>query len=481
MRVILSAQDQKDLHYEVECILRMFLPQLRLDFAQAEAEPSSEQVVIVTGEGENTVTLSVPGFFGEEREPASASRKDTEASVCRCLYRLLVRATGKKISWGVLTGIRPVKLVRELREQGLSYGEIAGRFTRRYLTTPEKAALCIQTDQVQQTAIGKAEPKGYSLYLSIPFCPSRCSYCSFVSHSIEKTRRLIPAYLDKLEEELVYTAKIAKEKGLTLQTIYMGGGTPTVLEAEKLDRLLETVNQNFDRSRCLEFTVEAGRPDTITKAKLEALIRGGVDRVSVNPQTLNDQVLQTVGRKHTAEEFFQAYNLTKQFPFTAINIDLIAGLTGDTLESFQRTLEIVMALEPENITVHALTMKRAANMIGEKEARLGGVSQVGQMVDHSQQALAGAGYRPYYLYRQKSTVDSLENVGYCRGDTLCCYNIYIMDETHTILSVGGGGVTKVVLPGNRIERLFNFKYPYEYIDRFPTILERKDALRAFDL
>jgi len=287
--------------------------------------------------------------------------------------------------------------------------------------------------------------------------------------------------LDKLEEELVYTAKIAKEKGLTLQTIYMGGGTPTVLEAEQLDRLLETVNQNFDRSRCLEFTVEAGRPDTITKAKLEALIRGGVDRVSVNPQTLNDQVLQTVGRKHTAEEFFQAYNLTKQFPFTAINIDLIAGLTGDTLESFQRTLEIVMALEPENITVHALTMKRAADMIGEKEARLGGVSQVGQMVDHSQQALAGAGYRPYYLYRQKSTVDSLENVGYCRGDTLCCYNIYIMDETHTILSVGGGGVTKVVLPGNRIERLFNFKYPYEYIDRFPTILERKDALRAFDL
>lgn len=484
MRVILSERDQKDLHYEVECILRMFLPQVRIEFTQEEGEPAPEQVTIVTGEGEqgeNTVTLTLPGFSGEEREPAGGSRKDTEVSVCRCLYRLLVRATGKKIQWGVLTGIRPVKLVRELREQGLTYEEITGRFTGRYLTTPEKAALCVKTDQVQQGAIAKARDKGYSLYISIPFCPSRCSYCSFVSHSIEKTRRLIPAYLEKLLEELEYTAKIAKEKGLVLQTIYMGGGTPTVLEADQLDQVLETVNRCFDRSQCMEFTVEAGRPDTITGEKLEALVRGGVDRISVNTQTLSDEVLRTVSRKHTAEDFFRAYDLAKSFPFTAINVDLIAGLTGDTLASFQDTLTKVIALEPENITVHSLTMKRAADMIGEKEARLGGVSQVGQMVDFSQRALAEAGYQPYYLYRQKSTVDSLENVGYCRGDTLCLYNIYIMDETHTILSVGGGGVTKIVLPGNRIERLFNFKYPYEYIDRFPMILERKDALRAFDL
>lgn len=483
MKVVLSARDQKELHYEVECILRMFLPQARIEFAQ-EGPPAPEETRILTGTGkgkENIVTLTLPGFSGEEREPAGENPKDTEVSVCRCLYRLLVRATGKKIPWGVLTGIRPVKLVRELREQGLSYEEIAGRFTGRYLAAPEKAALCIKTDQVQQEAIAKAQRKGYSLYISIPFCPSRCSYCSFVSHSIEKTRRLIPAYLDKLVEELEYTGKIAHEKGLVLQTIYMGGGTPTVLEAPQLDRVLQTVNRCFDRSQCMEFTVEAGRPDTIDSARLEALVRGGVDRISVNTQTLNDEVLRRVGRRHTGEDFFRAYRLAKSFPFTAINVDLIAGLTGDTLDSFRDTLGKVIALEPENITVHSLTMKRAADMIGEKEARLGGVSQVGRMVDHAQQALGEAGYRPYYLYRQKSTVDSLENVGYCKGDTLCLYNIYIMDETHTILSVGGGGVTKVVLPGNRIERIFNYKYPYEYIDRFPTILERKDALRNFDL
>ena len=306
MRVIVSARDQEDLHYEVECILRMFLPQVRIEFAQ-EGEPAPEQVTILTGEGAgswNAVTLVLPGFSGTEQEPAGESRRDTEVSVCRCLYRLLVRATGKEIPWGVLTGIRPVKLVRELREQGLSYEGITERFTGRYLAAPEKAALCVKTDQVQQKAIAKAEEKGYSLYISIPFCPSRCSYCSFVSHSIEKTRRLIPAYLDKLVEELEYTAQIAKEKGLALQTIYMGGGTPTVLEPAQLDRVLETVNRCFDRSRCMEFTVEAGRPDTIDRAKLEALVRGGVDRVSVNTQTLNDEVLRQVGRKHTAKDFF---------------------------------------------------------------------------------------------------------------------------------------------------------------------------------
>lgn len=483
MKVILSARDQKDLHYEVECILRMFLPEVRPVFLQAAGDPDPERLTIRTGEGESRVTLELPGFAGEETEPAPAEgdRRDLEVSVCRMIFRLLTRATGRKIQWGVLTGIRPVKLVRELREQGMTYPEIRSRFTGRYLTAPEKADLCIATDQVQQAAIARSAPKGYSLYIAIPFCPSRCAYCSFVSHSIEKTRKLIPEYLDKLEEELAYTAKIAEEKGLSLQTIYMGGGTPTVLDAGQLERLLDTVDRHFDRSGCMEFTVEAGRPDTITREKLAALVRGGVDRISVNPQTLNDRVLAAVGRRHTAADFFRAFEDAKSFPFTAINVDLIAGLTGDTPESFRDTLDRVIALDPGNITVHALTMKRAADMIGEKNLHLNGFSQASQMVNYSQEALRRAGYRPYYLYRQKSTIDSLENVGFCKGDTLCLYNIYIMDETHTILSVGGGGVTKVVLPGNRIERLFNFKYPYEYISRFPTILERKDRLREFDL
>lgn len=483
MNIILSAQDQEELHYEVECILRMFLPDVRPRFTQREDGPCPQRLTIDTGEEESRVTLKTPEFSGEEAEPAPKDndRKELEVSVCRMIFRLLSQATGRRIEWGVLTGIRPVKLVRELREQGMSYEEIFRRFTERYLTARSKAELCIDTDRVQREAIEKAGERDYSLYISIPFCPSRCGYCSFVTHSIEKTRKLIPEYLDRLEEELSYTANIAAEKGLTLRTIYMGGGTPTILEAEQLERLLETVNRCFDRGECLEFTVEAGRPDTITGEKLEALSRGGVDRISVNPQSLDDRVLEAVGRKHTAADFLRAFSEAKKFPFASVNVDLIAGLTGDTPESFRDTIDRVIALDPGNITVHALTMKRAADMINEKNLHLMGSSQAGDMINYSQEALKKAGYRPYYLYRQKSTVDSLENVGFCKGDRLCLYNVYIMDETHTILSVGGGGVTKVVLPGNRIERIFNYKYPYEYISRFPTVLERKDRLRGFEL
>ena len=483
MNILLSLQDEEQMHYEIESILRMFLPDVRPRFIREEDGPCPRRLTIATGGEEGRVTLDLPGFTGEETEPAPADgdRKELEVSVCRMIYRLLTRATGRRIEWGVLTGIRPVKLVRELRERGMTYPEIQRRFIERYLTTPAKAALCVETDKVQREAIDKAEAKDYSLYIAIPFCPSRCGYCSFVTHSIEKTRKLIPDYLDRLEEELQYTAEIAAEKGLALRTIYMGGGTPTILEAEQLDRLLETVNRCFDRSKCLEFTVEAGRPDTITGEKLAALARGGVDRISVNPQTLSDRVLGLVGRKHTAEDFYRAFSAAKGFPFASVNVDLIAGLPGDTPESFQDTLDRVIDLDPGNITVHALTMKRAADMIGEKNLHLNGFSQAGTMINYSQQALKKAGYRPYYLYRQKSTVDSLENVGFCKGDLLCLYNVYIMDETHTILSAGGGGVTKVVLPGNRIERIFNYKYPYEYISRFPAVLERKDRLRGYDL
>ena len=481
MNVILSEEDRRAFHYELECILRMFLPQERVDFPPEAPEAGDRVLVETLPEGEGVrcrVDLFLGGFSGREEEAAPAGGKGPELAVCRLLYRLLSRATGRSIQWGTLTGIRPVKLVRELREQGLSPEEIARRLERDYLTAPEKVRLCLLTDEMQRPVIGEALPEGFSLYISIPFCPSRCSYCSFVSHSIEKTRRLIPDYLEKLEEELAVSGRIAGELGLVLQTVYMGGGTPTVLEADQLERLLEAVGRSFDLTRCREFTVEAGRPDTITREKLLALRRGGVDRVSVNPQTLNDAVLRQVGRRHTAAQFWEAFEAAKASGFTAVNVDLIAGLPGDTPESFRESLDRVIAAGPENITVHSLTMKRAADMIGEKNLHLNGFSRVGEMVNYSQAALGAAGYLPYYLYRQKSTVDSLENVGFEKGGTPCRYNVYIMDETHTILSAGGGGVTKLVLPGNRIERLFNYKYPYEYISRFGTVLERKEAFKA---
>ena len=483
--MIIYANDPQ-FHYELEAITRMFLPERRVIFSQTPPEAETEAVLVRVnhegGESRFQVDLCLDGRRQRLEGSAPAGPRETELGICRLLYRLLSCATGRSIQWGILTGIRPVKLVRKMREEGRSPEEIQERLTRDYLVSPEKAALCLKTDQIQAPVVASALPNGYSLYISIPFCPSRCSYCSFVSHSIEKTWKLIPEYLQKLEEELLCTAGIAREKGLVLQSIYVGGGTPTVLTAQQLDGLLGTVTESFDLSCCQEFTVEAGRPDTIDREKLSVLRRHGVDRVSINTQSLNDHILEVVGRKHTVEDFLRSYNDAKEFDFTAVNVDLIAGLTGETLDSFQDSLDRVAALEPENITVHSLTVKRAAGLQEEKSLHLNAFSPVADMVNYSQKKLAEGGWLPYYMYRQKSTVDSLENVGFARPGTLCQYNIFIMDETHTILSAGGGGVTKLVLPGDRgIHRIFNYKYPYEYIGRFDQILERKREILNFPL
>ena len=474
------------LHYELEAITRMFLPERRVIFSQDPPEEKEEAVLVETRyPGDRCcfrVELRLEGNTAFLEGESAADAAESELGVCRLLYQLLCRRTGRSIQWGILTGIRPVKLVRKMRQDGLSEEEIMTRLTRDYLVSSSKARLCLETDRIQEPVIASALPHGYSLYLSIPFCPSRCSYCSFVSHSIEKTWKLIPEYLEKLEEELRRTAEIAMEKGMVLQSVYMGGGTPTVLTASQLDRLLGRVGEWFDLSQCQEFTVEAGRPDTIDQEKLEVLRRRGTDRISINTQSLNDHILETVGRKHTVADFLRAYKSAKEFDFTAINVDLIAGLTGETPDSFRESLDRVMALEPENITVHSLTVKRAAELREEKALHLKDPSPVAEMVDYSQQALARGGWLPYYMYRQKSTVDSLENVGFARPGTLCRYNIFIMDETHTILSVGGGGVTKLVLPEDGgIHRIFNYKYPYEYLSRFDQVLARKEEILTYPL
>lgn len=496
--------DSQKLQYELSNVTRLFFPSAQLHWVttQEAGDPAQESITTEEEESEDGTLLRVHLRFpdGEDRQYCQsfphgmAFNRPIEYG--KLLYRLLAELCGREIDWGVLTGIRPVKLARRMREEGKSPSEIEEAFTHSYLTTPEKAALCRQTDEVQQGLLATAQPRGYSLYISIPFCPSRCSYCSFVSHSIEKTWKLIPLYLEKLCEELRVTAAIAKQKGLTLQTVYMGGGTPTVLAAGELEQLLVVVRENFDLSHCTEFTVEAGRPDTITPEKLKVLRNMGVDRISVNCQTLNDAVLEAIGRRHSAEDFFTAFNTVKEYGFTAINVDLIAGLPEDTLPSFISSLEQVVELAPDNITVHALTVKRAARLVDSKQTlldrRMGEetASPTAGMISYSQRRLGELGYRPYYLYRQKGTVDSLENVGFSTPGRECLYNIFIMDETHTILSVGAGGVTKLVQPDSRlpykgetakIERIFNLKYPYEYIERFDTMVDKKRTILGYPL
>ncbi|MEA5011655.1 MAG: coproporphyrinogen dehydrogenase HemZ [Angelakisella sp.] len=484
--MIVCAPNEK-FHYELEAIIRMFLPDCKVHF-QERAQGDSDYVKVKTTADKikdnnyNTVTLKLEDREESLSETCSNTDRETELSICRLLYQLLSKFTGHHVEWGILTGIRPVKLIRQMREEGYTETEIVQRFTKSYLVSEDKVQLCLETDKVQRPVIESALPKGYSLYVSIPFCPSRCSYCSFVSHSIEKTWKLIPEYLEKLCEELRHTANLVKEKGLLLQSVYVGGGTPTVLSAEQLRVLLAAVRQYFDFTLCQEFTVEAGRPDTIDLEKLIVLKEMGVDRISINTQSLNDEILQQIGRKHTVKEFLKAYEQAKMLDFTAINVDLIAGLSGETTDSFCKSLDQVIELEPENITVHALTVKRAATIRDEKSLHLNGISSVGNMINYSQKKLFENGWKPYYMYRQKSTIDSLENVGFAKDGTTGIYNIFIMDETHTILSVGGGGVTKLVLPnGGKIHRIFNYKYPYEYISRFEQLLQRKEEIMEFPL
>ena len=383
------------------------------------------------------------------------------------LYRVLSEFTGAGLPWGILTGVRPIRLLAGYSDE---YA------LNKLLVSPEKLALARKIDKIQTPALAAVPKNSYSLYISIPFCPSRCSYCSFVSHSTDKAMARIDEYVDKLAQELSQTAKIAEECGLRLDTIYIGGGTPTTLSAEQLKRLFSAL-EPFDRSFLREFTVEAGRPDTISRDKLNIIIQAGARRISVNPQTMNDSVLEAVGRKHTSEDTIRAYQLAREVGFDIINMDLIAGLPTDTEAGFCRSLDRVIELAPENITVHSLSLKRAAKLFRETDRRTCGVAG---MIEYTHKTLAENGYIPYYLYRQKNTADNQENTGYSKAGAESLYNMFIMEEVQTILACGAGASTKLVDTKNgRIKRVMNFKYPYEYLDRFDEIEQLKREVIEF--
>ena len=330
-------------------------------------------------------------------------------------------------------------------------------------------------------AAAELEPNDISLYVGIPFCPTRCSYCSFVSRTVgdKATRALVQPYVDKLCAELTAIRETADRCGLHIRTFYIGGGTPTSLSAAQLEQLMSHIAKTFDLAKLDEYTVEAGRPDCTDAEKLRIIKKYGATRISINPQTFSDQVLQNIGRRHTAQDIIDCFAAARAAGHKNINMDLIAGLPGDTVEGFEASLRQAIALDPENITVHTLTLKRASNIVVEHRAA--DYADVAAMLGKCS-LLADAGYRPYYMYRQKGTLQNLENIGWAKPGFECLYNIYIMEEVHTILSAGAGGSTKLVIPGRRrgkIERIFNFKYPTEYIDRFAELLDRKKAVEDF--
>ncbi len=468
--------DSHPFRYEMEALCRMFLHGRELKITEEAEIPPKEDYIYTALEGDEiTVKAKIDGKYAEAKRTAENEHaRNMELAV----FGVLTEILSIRPKWGVLTGIRPVKLAMQLHDMGLSEEEIRKKLKEERLVSDEKLDLLLTTMEHELEIRASSRPNSVSLYISIPFCPSRCSYCTFTSHSVEKAAKLIPQYVELLCGELKDIAVLIDEIGLHLETVYMGGGTPTVLTAKQLDRVLSTVNESFDMTGVRELTVEAGRPDTITAEKLAVLKKNGVGRISINPQTMDDEVLAAIGRKHTAEDIKTAFAMAKTFDFDSINMDLISGLPGDNMEKFRKTIAEVIALNPDNITLHTLTVKHGANLAPMAQSVFAATADA--MNEYAYGEFAKAGYFPYYLYRQKGTVDNLENVGFCKPGKEGIYNIFIMDETHTILSAGAGGVTKLKAPyDKKIERIFNFKYPYEYIERFELMNERKEQVRNF--
>ncbi len=464
--------------YEIEHLARIFFSAAHPCLHYPQKREGQTLLYARCGRFRLAAGLRYGGRLWLHCEKRAAGQGEDKARLARMLYALLKEATGLRPPWGMLTGVRPVRLMRKnlaAGGEGLCEETLLGF----YDVSAPKYALAREVLRQQEGLLQGGGAKDYSLYVSIPFCPTRCSYCSFVSKSIEKEANLLPLYLEKLGQELSTTACIAKEMGLVLRSIYVGGGTPTVLSAAQLAQLLRWLNQNFAQGGLREFTVEAGRPDCTTLEKLQVLKEYGVNRVSVNPQSMNETVLMAIGRKHTAGDILRCVEDARKAGLPCVNMDVIAGLPADTPLSFADSFARLLALQPENITVHTLTLKKGSQLAG---AGQGGEETAGkaaaQMVEAAYPALWAAGYRPYYLYRQKNTPANLENTGWTKPGFGGYYNSMIMEEVQTIVSVGAGGVTKLVAGGGaKIKRLFNDKYPLEYVKHFEKALARKEEMR----
>lgn len=479
-----------DFHYELENLCRIFFPNEKISiikdqmpdaassfWALAYLEPSEKYVRLYAAVYRDGQKIEQEACVSGETPDLE---KECERELAVLLFTLLTKLTQITPTWGILTGVRPIKLMRRLTSE---LGETGAKayFRDKLLVSQNKTELAAITMKAEQKLLSLSRKESYSLYVSIPFCPTRCSYCSFVSQTIERAHKMIPEYVAHLCEELEKTAQIAHELNLRLESVYIGGGTPTTLTWEQMELLLRTIRRNFDFSCCREFTVEAGRPDTITPEKLKAMKRYGVDRISINPQTLNDGVLELIGRKHSARQTIDAFKLARKEGFHHINMDLIAGLPGDSLTSFQNTIQGICQLDPESVTIHTLAMKKSSKLTMEgKKLYRDECLEAAQMLDYASEVLLSRQYAPYYLYRQSKMVGNLENVGWAKPGFESFYNVYVMDETHTILACGAGAVTKLKQPqGDYLERVFNFKYPYEYLSRFQEMLERKNQVRRF--
>lgn len=468
--------------FEIENATRLFIRDEKINI-KFEWEESDNYIITSARICDDTACLEVKiNRFGTtlsdsaEISVTQNYKDEGEYALAQLLYKMLISFTGENPKWGMLTGIRPTKLLRKYTE---SYGDTEGEslFKTRFFVSDEKFELCKEIKLREDKILSEVRPDGFSLYISVPFCPTRCLYCSFVSHSIERTKKLMKEYVLLCVKEIEKTAEITKKIGLTLRTVYFGGGTPTSLDAEDITLLMNAISDNFDMSKLSEYTVEAGRPDTITEEKLLAIKSGGATRISINTQTTDNAVLKAIGRQHTFEQFLEKWLLARKIGFDNINTDMIAGLPSDTLEGFKKSVDELLKLDPENLTVHTLAIKRSSTL---GEHPLPHSSQVNDMLEYAEYRLKEQGLNPYYMYRQSNSASNLENVGYAKTGHEGIYNVCMMDEAETVIACGAGAVTKLKAPhGDEIERIFNYKYPYEYIERFDDILNRKEKVMDF--
>ena len=489
MRIYLFGHDYR---YAVEQMLLTLFPNERPEYPSdiPKGCADGERIEVRLSRAEHYTTASCALHFGDRSyrgtaRAANGSMRDpvTTERICQrlvknAIYRAALASGLHRPVWGALTGVRPGKVLLPLLR---SYGEemALARFEEDYDVSPERARLCLDAARHTLAAQDSLGRRDVCLYVGIPFCPTRCAYCSFVSQSVEKSMKLIEPFLDALEREIEATGEAAARLGLRPVALYFGGGTPTTLSPGQLDRVCTKMERCFDLSALREYTVEAGRPDTITAEKLAVLREHGVDRVSVNPQSMSDAVLEAIGRRHSAQDIVTALETVRAVGGFSVNMDLIAGLPADSEEGFRATLETVLALAPENITVHTLSLKRGSRILTEGTA-LPGAAEVGQMLDYAARRLRESGYGPYYLYRQKFMSGGFENVGWTKEGFVNLYNICIMEELCSILAMGAGGSSKLIRQdGGRNLRFIAPKYPLEYIRDIDGLCAGKDKIESF--
>ena len=478
--------NKRDFEYDIHSLIRAFYPGMDVPvYQEAEPHPEGWEKKLVVDYQPDKITLVFQDSDGqilakrEQQVEYEADRKATKNVLKSMLYELLRDYTGQDLPWGNLTGIRPTKIPMALLEQGWKNTEIADYMRKTYYTSNEKTALSIMIANRERHILKDINYEdGYSLYVGIPFCPSICLYCSFSSSPLSVWKNKVDTYLDALCKEIEACARIYRNR--KLDTIYMGGGTPTTLEPYQMDRLLTKIEECFDRSYLKEFTVEAGRPDSITREKLEVLRKHGISRISINPQTMNQSTLDIIGRRHTVEQTVEAFHLARELGFDNNNMDLIVGLPGEEYEQVEHTMKEVTALDPDSITVHSLAVKRAArlNMFKDQYKEMTFTNNQ-QIMEMTARYAYQAGHSPYYLYRQKNMAGNFENVGYAKPDSAGIYNILIMEEKQSILALGAGATSKKV-SGELIERTENVKDIKNYVERIDEMIERKRLLMETD-